>query len=190
MQKRQFMSVIRSILLACSALALVTIVGLWTVSGRAADVLLLTILAFLATNTVYIFFSRPALRTSTIFGRVATGLAIASLKLQHQAGEAQLREAEAERLKKKEAEFRRQKLQAAEEFLLVVRKNPVIGRNTSLDVRQIAGSREPTSAPNAALSKPRLPQPARSDDHQLDTPALPRELSPAAPPKTSLHVEG
>jgi hypothetical protein len=183
------MSAIRLILLACSALALVTIVGLWTVSGRAADVLLFTILAFLATNTVYILFSRPALRTSTIFSRVATGLAIASLKLQHQAGEAQLREAESERLKKKEAEFKRQKLQAAEEFLSVVRKHPLIGKSISLDVRQISGSREPASAPNSALPNPRLPQPARSDDNQRDTPVLPRELSPAAPPKTSLHVE-
>ena len=111
------MTILRYILLGFSALATLAVLVFWTVSGRASDIALFILLAFLIANTFYVFASRPSLKTSDLLARVSTSLALASLELQHQAQEAQGREVETEKRRLAETEHHQYKLQVAKDML-------------------------------------------------------------------------
>ena len=153
-----FMSIIRLILLTISALALVVILGLWTVSGRAADLLVFAAMIFLAINTIYVFFSRPILQTSKLFNNLAERLALASYELQRQASEAESREAVSERIRTEEAELKRHKLLAAKEFLSFFREKQVLGSVGTVTGEQITASLGPPSSRLNAISDQSISQ--------------------------------
>ena len=153
-----FMSIIRLVLLTISALALVVILGLWTVSGRAADLLVFAAMIFLAVNTIYVFFSRPILQTSKLFNHLAGRLALASYELQRQASEAESREAMSERIRTEEAELKRHKLVAAKEFLSFFREKQLLGSEGTLTGKQITASIEPPSSRIKAISERSISQ--------------------------------
>lgn len=111
------MTIFRYILLAFSALAALAILLFLTISGQGGDIVLFIFLAFLIANAFYIFISRPTVKTSDILARASTGLALASLELQHQSQEAQIREVEAEKFRLAEEEDNRFKLQVAKDIL-------------------------------------------------------------------------
>lgn len=182
------MSILRYVLLGFSALALVLLLLFWTVSGRSSDLLVFLVAAYLVANIVYIVFSAPNIRVSSIFDRAATGLAFASLELQHQAKEAKLREAEVERIQAEDAEQRRHKLRAAEEFMNYLRQNPLSRGRLPLDVRQIAlrGDAKSIALPAPELARP--PQPELNGRVRVDAGA-PGEASVAAPPVSAPLAE-
>jgi len=113
----------RLVLLAVSGLSALGLLLFWTISGRAYDIVLFAALAFLLANAFYIYISRPTVRTSDILVRASSGLALASMELQYQAEAAQIREVEAETLRRAEAERNQQKLQVAKEMLQHLRLN-------------------------------------------------------------------
>lgn len=114
---KQLTTMFRIILLGTSGTAVLALLAFWTISGRALDIIFFAALTFLVANIVYIFISRPTLKTSDVLTRVSGSLAVASMELQYQAEEAQMREAEAERLRVAEDEHNRQKLLVAKEML-------------------------------------------------------------------------
>lgn len=177
------MAILRYILLGFSGLALVLVLLFWTISGRAGDLLVLLVTAYLVANLVYLVFSSPTMRVSALFDTAATGLAFASLELQHQAKEAKLREAEAARIQAEEAEQRRHKLRAAEEFMNYLRQNPLSRIRYPLDILQIARRGDTKSI---ALPAPDLARPAQAEvngrvrSEAGDAGAAPRP-GPAAP---------
>lgn len=75
------MSALRYILLGLSVLSLAVVLVFWTVSGHVADLGVFLVTTFLVANSIYILFSSPTLRVSSVFDRAATGLAFASLEL-------------------------------------------------------------------------------------------------------------
>ncbi|MDP4005223.1 hypothetical protein [Methylobacterium sp. NEAU K] len=153
------MAVLRYILLGVSTLAMASVLIFWIAGGRSGDVSVFFVIAFLAANIAYILFSSPNLKISALFDRAATGLAFASLELQHQAKEAKLREIEADRLRAEDAEQNRYKLRAAEEFISYVRQNPLMKRRNALEVNQIALRSEPHNLALPALEMARSGQP-------------------------------
>ncbi|WP_187193598.1 hypothetical protein [Methylobacterium sp. WL1] len=180
------MSALRYILLGLSVLSLAVVLVFWTVSGHVADLGVFLVAAFLVANSVYILFSRPTLRASSVFDRAATGLAFASLELQHQAKEAKIREAEAERIRAQEAEQNKSKLRAAEEFISYVRQNPLMRGRQAVTVKQITLLGDPKSI---ALPTLELPRPVPSElngRHRADPGAT--NVTPPAPPPAPCRV--
>ncbi|MFC6741779.1 hypothetical protein [Methylobacterium tardum] len=98
-------------------MAALVILLFWTISGRGGDIVLFVFLAFLIANSFYILISRPTVKTSDILARASTGLALASLELQHQSQEAAIREVEAEERRLSEEENSQFKLQIAKDIL-------------------------------------------------------------------------
>ncbi|MCJ2060993.1 hypothetical protein MKL09_31300 [Methylobacterium sp. J-048] len=156
------------------------VVVFWAVSGHVGDLSVFLVAAFLLANSVYILFSRPTLRASSVLDRAATGLAFASLELQHQAKEAKIREAEAERIRVQEAEQNKSKLRAAEEFISYVRQNPLMRSRQTLAIKQITLLSDTKSI---ALPGPELLRPGQSElngRHHADLGAT--TLTQPAPP--------
>ncbi|MCJ2121648.1 hypothetical protein [Methylobacterium sp. J-077] len=152
----------------------------WTVSGHAGDLVVFLVAAFLVANSTYILFSGPTLKASSVFDRAATGLAFASLELQHQAKEAKVREVEAERIRAQEAEHNTSKLRAAEEFISYVRQNPLMRRRQPIEVKQITLLNDPKSIALPALELPR-PVPTELNGRHRDEPGLASMPHPAPP---------
>ncbi|WP_092036853.1 hypothetical protein [Methylobacterium pseudosasicola] len=149
----------------------------WAVSGRAMDLVVFLVAAFLISNSIYILFSNPTLKTSAVFDRAATGLAFASLELQHQAKEAKIREAEAERIRAQEAEQNTSKLRAAEEFISYVRQNPLMRRRQTVEVKQITLRNDVKSIALPALELARPAPVELNGQHHVDS-----DLASMAPP--------
>lgn len=180
------MSALRYILLGLSVLSLAVVLVFWTVSGHVADLGVFLVTTFLVANSIYLLFSSPTLHVSSVFDRAATGLAFASLELQHQAQEAKIREAEAERIRAEEAEQNKSKLRAAEEFISYVRQNPLMRGRQAVAVKQITLRNDsksitlpalelPRPAPSELNGQPRGELGATSVSHPLPTPgAVPR----------------
>ena len=139
----------RYVLMAFSALAALVLLVSWIIWGRGVDIMLFLALIFLIANTVYLFFSRPTIRTSDLLKRASTSFALASLELQHQAQEAQVREAEAEKRRLADAEHNRYKLQVAKDLLQHLRLKSPHDRSEEAKLRQITyhAPREDTGAP-------------------------------------------
>ncbi|MCJ2096502.1 hypothetical protein MKK67_28935 [Methylobacterium sp. J-072] len=174
------MSILRYILLGLSVLSLAVVLVFWTVSGRAMDLVVLLVAVFLVANSVYILFSSPTLKVSSVFDRAATGLAFASLELQHQAKEAKIRELEAERIRAQEAEHNTSKLRAAEEFISYVRQNPLMRGRQAVEVKQITLRSDVKSIALPALELAR-PVPAELNGrHHADSDLA--SMPPPAPP--------
>lgn len=131
------MAIFRYILFGTSALAALGLLFFWTISGRVFDIVLFAALAFLITNAFYVFISRPIVKTSDILARASDGLALASMELKYQSEEAQIREAEAERIRLKEAAYNQSKLQDAKEMLQHLRSKPSQGRKDEGNIAQI-----------------------------------------------------
>jgi hypothetical protein len=162
------MTALRYILLGLSVLSLAVVLVFWTVSGHAGDLGVFLVTAFLVANSIYILFSSPTLRVSSVFDRAATGLAFASLELQHQASEAKIREAEAERIRAQEAEQNKSKLRAAEEFISYVRQNPLMRGRQAVAVKQITLRNDAKSIALPALELPRPTPPELNGRHHAD----------------------
>lgn len=118
----------------------------WTISGRVFDIALFGALVFLVANGFYVFISRPIVKTSDILARASNGLALASMELQYKSEEAQLREAEAERIRLKEAAYNQAKLQDAREMLQHLRLSRLQGRKDDNHVPQITRQVRPETA--------------------------------------------
>jgi len=179
------MSGLRYILLGCSALSLAVVLVFWTVSGHAGDLTVFLVMAFLVANSIYLLFSQPTLKASSVFDRAATGLAFASLELQHQAKEAKVREAEAERIRAQEAEQNTSKLRAAEEFISYVRQNPLMRGRQAVEIKQITLLSDPKSITLPALELPRPAPTELNGRHHADpiTPITPQPPPPGAMPR-------
>ena len=162
------MSMLRYILLGASVLSLAVVLVFWTVSGHAGDLGVFLVAAFLVANSIYIVFSSPTLRVSSVYDRAATGLAFASLELQHQAKEAKVREATAERVRADEAEHNTSKLRAAEEFISYVRQNPLMRGRHALEVKQITLLSDPKSITLPTLELPRPVATELNGRHRAD----------------------
>lgn len=132
------MLIMRLVLLSISALTIAVLLVFWVISGRYSDLILLFILAFLVANTVYIYVSRPALRTSDILARASTGFAIAALELQHQTQEARTREVETEKRRLAGVDHNQYKLQVAKDMLEQLRLKLLLDRKGEATVPQIA----------------------------------------------------
>ncbi|TXN01249.1 hypothetical protein FV242_19140 [Methylobacterium sp. WL64] len=182
------MSALRYVLLGLSVLSLAVVLVFWTVSGHVADLGVFLVAAFLVANSVYILFSRPTLRASSVFDRAATGLAFASLELQHQAKEAKIREAEAERIRAQEAEQNKSKLRAAEEFISYVRQNPLMRGRQAVTVKQITLLGDPKSIALPTLELPR-PVPSELNGRHRADPGATSVTPPAPPPGAVPRLE-
>ncbi|MCJ2014315.1 hypothetical protein [Methylobacterium sp. J-076] len=171
--------------MAVSALASLFLIAFWTISGRAADLLLLIALIFFASNTFYLFFTRPTIMTSDIIQKVSAFFARASLELQYQAQEAHEREVISEKNRLNEAEYNQQKLQAARDFLEQVRAKIPSDRKISLDTRQIT---QQFRLKDPALPAP-VSYPAAADSARLtishDTVAASAQPTPSIVPSPS-----
>ena len=155
------MTVIRYVLLGFSAISTLALLSFWTVSGRAFDIVLFIVLAFLITNSVYMLISRPTIRTSDILARFSTGFALASLKLHHEAHEAQVREVEAEKRRLQEIEHNRYKLQVAKDMLQHLRLKLPLGHDEEVKLPQIVHQNR--SVDRASPLPPSAPAPAPAD---------------------------
>jgi hypothetical protein len=149
--------------MAFSALAALILLVSWIIWGRGVDIMLFVALTFLVANTVYLFFSRPTIRTSDLLKSASTSFALASLELQHQAQEVQAREAEAEQRRLADAEHNRYKLQVAKDLLQHLRPKVSLDRSEEAKLRQITyhAPREDTVTPPPAPPAP--PAPSRPD---------------------------
>ncbi|MHB2207508.1 hypothetical protein [Methylobacterium sp. CM6257] len=183
------MAILRYVLLGFSALALALVMVFWTISGQASDFVVFLTAAFLIANIVYILLSRPNIKVSSIFDRAASGLAFASLELQHHAKAAKIREAEAERIRAEEAEHRRHKLKAAEEFMTYLRQNPLARIKHPPEARPIALRHDPNGIAFPALEMARSPQ--ADGNGRLRGEAALRDDAGAAPtPGAATLLEG
>ena len=144
------MFILRYLLIAITAILLLTMLVFWTVSGRLTDIVSLILFIYLGSNLFYLIFSDPTFKASAFFQRAATGFAFASLELRHQAKEAELREIEAERLRNLDGGSKAYKLRAATEFLQYIRENPTIKKYYALERNQAAASAQE----NVAISAP------------------------------------
>lgn len=180
------MTILRYILLGFSALATLAVLVFWTVSGRASDIALFILLAFLIANTFYVFASRPSLKTSDLLARVSTSLALASLELQHQAQEAQGREVETEKRRLAETEHHQYKLQVAKDMLQHLRAKLPQDRKDQANLPQITHqARSDTGAlplPPPAPPAPETVRPPNGRDaaEKPTQPAPPVSPAPAA----------
>ncbi len=111
------MAALRKLLMYFSALSAVAIFAAWVFLSRKFDILPLGVMTMLAVNAFYLYFSRPTVKTSDIFDHASSKLALASLELKYLSEEAQIREAEAEKLRLEEAKKEQYKLQVAKDIL-------------------------------------------------------------------------
>lgn len=142
-----------------SAFMALILLMFWTISGKMSDITLFLELSFLLTNTLYIFFTRPTIRTSDLIKKASTGLALASIELQYRAQEAQDREIEAEELYLAEAENYQYKMQVARDMLQHLGTKVPLALKKEPKVRQITQQAEMT---DIALPKP-LPAAAATE---------------------------
>ncbi|MGH1573252.1 hypothetical protein ACRAWG_24530 [Methylobacterium sp. P31] len=183
------MAILRYVLLGFSVLALALVMVFWTISGRASDLVLFLTVAFLVANIIYISLSSPNVKISSIFDRAASGLAFASLELQHHAKEAKIREAEAERIRAEEAEHRQHKLKAAEEFMTYLRQNPLARIKHAPEARHIALRPDSKGIAFPALEIARSPQADVNARFRGET-ALADDGGAASPPGGATLLEG
>lgn len=165
------MAIFRYVLLGISAAAVLGLLLFWTISGRAFDIVLFAALAFLVANAFYVFISRPIVKTSDIFARASNGLALASMELQYRSEEAQLREAEAERIRLKEAAYNQAKLQDAKEMLQHLRLKRSQARTDEGKVPQLTRQVRPEVAalPSPSPVREGAPLPNGRDAAQKPT---------------------
>ena len=168
----------RFILLGISAISVIALLAFWTISGKAFDILLLAALSFLIANTCYIFISRPAIKTSDILTRVSGSLALASMELQYQAEEAQIREAEAEKIRLAEDEYNKQKLQAAKDLLQHLRINNPQNLKNGASLPQITHQAQPKSS--TLPLPPPVPTTANDARHSNRGDSIGKVMPPAA----------
>ncbi|MCJ2109626.1 hypothetical protein MKK64_00055 [Methylobacterium sp. E-025] len=127
------MNIIRISILIFSAL-LAGIFGFFGVlQGSSSDFTLLFMVFFFAANAFYVFYSRPTFVASEFFNRTATGLAIVTLELKHQAEEAKTREDEALRLEASEDVNKDGRLKAVSDFMKFAVSNPHLKKLYSFD---------------------------------------------------------
>ncbi|WP_267361653.1 MULTISPECIES: hypothetical protein [unclassified Methylobacterium] len=180
-----FMSIIRLILLTISTLTLMVILAAWSISGRSADLLVFAAMIFLAVNTIYLSFSKSTLQTSKLFSHLAARLAFASYALQHQAAEAESREAVLEKIRAEEAELKRHKLLAAKEFLSHLQEKRLSSKEGMPTTHQITASLGPPSSRIPALPDRGIPRAEAPIGQARSDRAFFPEHHPAAQTQTS-----
>ena len=185
------MSLLRTILLVVSGLALATVMALWIASGQIFSIVSFLVSAFLIANAIYVFYSRPVFESSKLLSKMAEGLAFASIELHYQAKEARIKEEEDNKRKSEEEKVRSYKMQAARDFLSFAQIKSSEGEKGLFDVAKITGPREAQPAPVPSLDKPR-PLPASPfADHQSGVGEAKAEPPKSVtPPKTALPIGG
>lgn len=144
------MKIIRNLILVVSFSLTVFFVFFGVIRGSHLDFLLLLTIIFFSVNTFYAFYSKPTFVLSETFGRAATGLALATLEMKHQAEEAKSRELEAIRSKVSHEENNVYKLKAARDFMEFAADNPYLRKHYDFFGDSVAS----TSMPKNVMSPP------------------------------------
>ena len=131
------MAALRKLLMYCSAVAAAIIFATWLISSRKFDILPLGLIVVFTVNAFYLYFSRPTVNTSDILEHASSKLTLASLELRYLSQEAQIREAEAEKLRLARAEQEQYKLQVAKDMLEHLQLKITSRRSQAINLQQI-----------------------------------------------------
>jgi hypothetical protein len=180
------MAALRKILMYCSALAALAIFIVWLILHRNFDILPFGMIFLFSANAFYLYCSAPTIKTSDILGHASSKLTLASLELRYLSQEAQIREAEAEKLRLAKAESEQYKLQVAKDMLEHLQLKLSSRRSQAINVQQIPhqarAGHDAIVAPAAAapVAKGDETDPANRPITKKVQPAMAAELPPAA----------
>lgn len=190
------MVALRRLLMYLSALAALIIFIGWILFNRRFDIMPFGLIALFLSNAFYLYFSRPTVQTSDILDRASSRLSLVSLELRYLSQEAQIREAEAEKLRLAKIEKENYKLQVAKDLLQHLQSNISSRRGSAVELRQIASRQRIGTEVLAQFTV--VPEGAKTE--RLTTgapaavkapePAAPTNLLPAAPPSNASKEKG
>ncbi len=141
-------------------------------------------------NAFYLYCSAPTIKTSDILGHASSKLTLASLELRYLSQEAQIREAEAEKLRLAKAESEQYKLQVAKDMLEHLQLKLSSRRSQAINVQQIPN--QGGTGHGVIVAPGAAPPAAKSNEaevaSQLTLKKLPSALPSSLPPThTSLN---
>lgn len=173
------MAALRKLLMYCSALtALIIFVG-WILFNRKFDIMPFGLIVLFSANAFYMYFSRPTVQTSDILEQASSRLSLASLELRYLSQEAQIREAEAEKIRLAKIEQENYKLQVAKDMLHHLQLKISLRRNSAPDLQQNA--HRPRIGNEVLAQLAATPKMAKIDRLDVGNPAVTRNLQAPAP---------